>query len=161
MAGEGTNEGVVARFTGQGELNGDGFPRVREGSVDNDVVGVLWDVVFFHRLGIGDHGGGERTDGVNLAGFDQDKVVRLLSGGVDVVEGEGNDRARFGGEFGFVVSERNGRVRFELDGHGAYFLCGCGADEGGHGEESQKGGGHGGQASQSCSQWRWGAEHFK
>lgn len=142
VSGEGANKGVVTGFDWQGELDGNGFTWMGEWGVNDDVVGVRWDVVFFHRFGIGDHGGGEGADSIDFAGFDQHEIVRLLSGGVGVVEGEGDDGACFRGEFGFVVGEGDGGMRFELDDDRRHLLRGCGADQGGHGEEGKERGGH-------------------
>ena len=60
-------KGIISWFRWQSELDGDRFTWLNERRVGEDVSGLLWNVVFFQRFGIGDHGGGKGADGVNLA----------------------------------------------------------------------------------------------
>jgi hypothetical protein len=158
---EGAEEGVIARFEGQGKLDGDGFSGLGEGSVDDDVVAIVRDVVFLQGSGVCDHRGGEGAYGVDFAWFDEHKVMRLLGGGLGVIESEGDDGACWGGELGFIVGQWDGGVGFELDRDCAHLLSGGGADEGGHSEKSEEWGGHEGDASLNDSQWRCGGWDFK
>lgn len=116
MSGKGGHEGVVAGFGGEGEFDGDRFAGLNQRGVSDDVGGLRWDVVFLDGLGIGDHGGGEGANSVDFTGLEEDKVVRLLKGAVDVIEGEGNSSADFAAEFGFVEGERNLGVRSQFNG---------------------------------------------
>ena len=139
MSGKGGHERVVARFCGEGELDGDGFTGLDEGRVGDDVDGLLRDVVFFDGLGIGDHGGGEGADGVDFAGFDEDEVVGLLERAVDVVEGEGDSGPGFAAEFRFVEGEGDLGVRPQFHGGRREFLRAEGGEQGGEGDQSQQG----------------------
>ena len=139
MSGKGGHEGVVAGFGGEGELDGDRFTGLDEGGVGDDVGGLLRDVVFLDGLGVGDHGGGEGADRVDFAGFDEDEVVGLLEGAVDVVEGEGDAGTGFAAEFGFVEGEGDLGVRSQFHRGRSEFLRAEGGEQGGEGDQSQQG----------------------
>lgn len=139
MSGKGRHEGVVAGFCWEGELDGDRFTGLNEGGVGDDVGGLLRDVVFFDGLGVGDHGGGQGTDGVDFTGLDEDEVVGLLEGAVDVVEGEGDAGAGLAAEFGFVEGEGDLGVRSQFHRGRCKFLRAKRGEQGGDGDQSQQG----------------------
>jgi len=116
MTWKGRDERVVAGVGGEDELDGDGLTGLNQRSVSDDVGGLLGNVVFFDGLRIGDHGRREGADGVDFARLDQNKVMGLLEGGVDVVKRERDAGAGFTAQFGLVEGERDLGMRSQFDG---------------------------------------------